>query len=1402
MSRRYHMNTVGSIRRAFAACVLLLSVTAVHGQTTLFVDDDAHPGGDGTTWLRAYRYLQDALADATEGDEIRMAAGIYTPDQDEAGNVTPGDEFASFVLTDGVRIIGGFRGLVGGGDPDHQDPEVFETILTGDLAGDDTPDLGNVEENCRHVITAQGLDSDLTALNALIITGGHARLDDGDCQECEGAGIRCLDSKLKIADCLIAGNLADEVGGAGMANLGLTTVDLKGCRFIANVAAYGGGMLNTDFTIAGIHDTEFAENAAEHGGAILNDISADVTLIRCTFTRNQAATGGAIRNMHPDCAHCEPLATFPRTVNLRMESCTLEGNIARKHESEPSDVNGGAIHNHWCGPCWENTHGTPKDDESMLLLDDCLFLKNTSEGHGGAIFSQSGLNRLTDCTFIDNVAGFGSEDGGPPRHGGGIFANRGVPKTTNFILDNCQFVHNLAGGDTYPGYGGGIYTQWGPTSFELTNCRFTGNQATAGGGMYKMKANASLNGCTFDHNRAVSVPGIQRGYGGGYADRAGWVGAYNPPEHILRCRFTNNHAESGGGFYGANATYQGATGYSSQLMMDCVFHGNVAEGDGDDPDDPEEDVVPGSGGAICGAHEASVQLTNSVLTGNRAFGPDGEPYAGGAAVHNIEGPTAIMTSVIADNEATRGAGILHADTLLVTNSTVYFNVNDESGEGQIHSVAASPTIAYSNVEGYAGGGEGNIDLEPEFRQRGYWDLSDDSWVPGNYRFRDQSPGIDAGDNTALPLDILNLDNDHDWFEQMPWDLDDRMRRVDDPRTVDTGNGVAPIVDMSAYEYVIVDCNANGVDDIEDIAAGASVDCNLNVVPDECELDHDCNANGVPDECEGSGDIEFDCRITADDASRFDDCYGRPDLPYPQGLDCIYLDIDGDLDVDPDDAAEFQYVLGTTPSSCNASVEPCDDGELVTLHVKSKRNNVDVTVNPNPLFENRFSMHPQSTDLIYQADSVVTLTCVANLPDDVSLAGWRIDGVFSPGASVEVTLRRDTSADLVLVWPDCNDNLVPDAADIAHGTSADADGNGIPDECQPTIDVPSDKFPTIQSAIDAAVDGTIVRVAPHKSGVYVENIRFHGKEILVTSTKGAQSTTIMAADSLSVVTFDDGEHERAILEGFTLAKGRSKQGGGVYFGENVTATLRDCIIDGNTADEGGGVYLRDSAPTILRCVITRNQAGLGGGINCTGKAAPMIDACVIDGNVADHHGGGIATVLSSQPQISNCLITCNTSHDSGGAIYAIDGVSGQTGPVVRNSTIVDNWTADSVGGGLALHGCTCDIRDSILWGNAALGVLGQIHIEDGSLNLSYSDIQGGKPGIFVGGSGELDWGPGNIEDDPLFVSGANRDHRLQSESPCIDGGDPGFEPQPGETDLDGNDRVVGKRVDMGAYEYGK
>jgi hypothetical protein len=97
-------------------------------------------------------------------------------------------------------------------------------------------------------------------------------------------------------------------------------------------------------------------------------------------------------------------------------------------------------------------------------------------------------------------------------------------------------------------------------------------------------------------------------------------------------------------------------------------------------------------------------------------------------------------------------------------------------------------------------------------------------------------------------------------------------------------------------------------------------------------------------------------------------------------------------------------------------------------------------------------------------------------------------------------------------------------------------------------------------------------------------------------------------------------------------------------------------------------------------------------------------------------------------------------------------------------------------------------------------------------VTYSDVAGGCTTATYCTSDET----GNIDADPLFVNAdpdaGEIDLRLQDGSPCIDTGSNAALPadvadldgdgdtdEPVPLDLDGNPRVVGASVDMGAYE---
>jgi len=58
--------------------------------------------------------------------------------------------------------------------------------------------------------------------------------------------------------------------------------------------------------------------------------------------------------------------------------------------------------------------------------------------------------------------------------------------------------------------------------------------------------------------------------------------------------------------------------------------------------------------------------------------------------------------------------------------------------------------------------------------------------------------------------------------------------------------------------------------------------------------------------------------------------------------------------------------------------------------------------------------------------------------------------------------------------------------------------------------------------------------------------------------------------------------------------------------------------------------------------------------------------------------------------------------------------------------------------------------------------------------------------------------GNITNDPRFLNPSTGDFHLQTNSPCINAGNNSAVAS--ATDLDGNPRIVGGTVDLGAYEF--
>jgi len=127
-------------QRTKGAVLAVLTVLAriTHAAYTgqIYIDADATGANDGSSWVNACNYLQDALAVAQSSPkpvEVRVAAGIYKPD--EGANQTPGNREATFQLKNGVTLKGAYAGY----GQTHPDDRNRNYLACGFTAGPLTP---------------------------------------------------------------------------------------------------------------------------------------------------------------------------------------------------------------------------------------------------------------------------------------------------------------------------------------------------------------------------------------------------------------------------------------------------------------------------------------------------------------------------------------------------------------------------------------------------------------------------------------------------------------------------------------------------------------------------------------------------------------------------------------------------------------------------------------------------------------------------------------------------------------------------------------------------------------------------------------------------------------------------------------------------------------------------------------------------------------------------------------------------------------------------------------------------------------------------------------------------------------------------------------------------------------
>jgi hypothetical protein len=372
---------------------------------------------------------------------------------------------------------------------------------------------------------------------------------------------------------------------------------------------------------------------------------------------------------------------------------------------------------------------------------------------------------------------------------------------------------------------------------------------------------------------------------------------------------------------------------------------------------------------------------------------------------------------------------------------------------------------------------------------------------------------------------------------------------------------------------------------------------------------------------------------------------------------------------------------------------------------------------------------------------------------------------------------------------------------------------------------------IQDAVDVAVAGDEIAVT---NGVYQSGQRVWPPGEWTNRLAVTKPLKLYSVNGSGVTIIDAGGQIRCVylvadatLSGFTLSNGiagylgyrlpTATKGGGLYCESNSVA-VSDCVITRNKVGYytgptigalGAGVY----GGTLTRCTLTLNTTALSDG---GGAAYAILNNCVISSNRADSGGGALHCTLN------NCSILNNGAYYGGGAADS----------TLNNCTIANNWAATGEGG---IGGGTlrCTANNCVLSNNVALGEPDPHFYAfgggawGGTLNNctitgNYSwHGAGGASGatlnnciVYYNTAHDVDpdcstnctlnyccttfmpiSGMGNFTNQPLFGFGSLR---LQAGSPCINAGNNAYVTS--STDLDGNPRISGGTVDVGAYEF--
>ncbi|MCE5317331.1 MAG: right-handed parallel beta-helix repeat-containing protein [Parachlamydia sp.] len=402
----------------------------------IYVNAQAAPGGDGSSWAHAYTNLQDGLAAAaatTGSDQIWIAKGTYTAGASRTD---------SFNVPDQTSLYGGFKGTESMLSQRNSTKNL--TVLSGDI--------GVTNVNTDNTYTIVKLSGVTATLDGLLVVGAH-----NDSTGLGGGLSVTGGSTLTLSKMTFMNDFASVQGGGVYAS-GVLSLSVLNSSFIGNESVRGGGLRSVNNASVTISGTDFNGNHALIGGGFYSQADTSLSVTSSTFENNVADANGSSFRIAQD------------------QNATISKSIM-KNEIGPIVIS-------------LSTNVTL----TYNLFDNVS--STADQGNDGGLFTSSNQNVTVSNNIIRNNVGFGEGTTG----GFTSESDVNAVITNNLFQNNSTQDDNglglggaLAVLDQSATISGNIFinnsADYGAAIFALTNDQltitknvFTGNTATAAGG--------------------------------------------------------------------------------------------------------------------------------------------------------------------------------------------------------------------------------------------------------------------------------------------------------------------------------------------------------------------------------------------------------------------------------------------------------------------------------------------------------------------------------------------------------------------------------------------------------------------------------------------------------------------------------------------------------------------------------------------------------------------------------------------------------------------------------------------------------------------------------------------------------------------------------------------------------